>query len=134
VVQWVILALTGSQVPGAGLVSLALAALVLPLNLLLIGIDNTLFLLFPIRMVGAHALDFQTVGRLIVAMLGKTFCLFIAGSIAFGAGAIGYFLAGESWFVGLVASWLVLASFALAMMPLAGWAFRRFDVAGDVPV
>jgi hypothetical protein len=103
-----------------------------PLNLLLVGIDNLLFLVFPMRLGGSNAVDFQSMGRAIVTMLAKFLAVALAAGLAAGIGAAAYYLGG-GWPGAMLASWLMVTVCGLALIPWIALAFDRFDVARDTP-
>jgi hypothetical protein len=102
-------------------------------NFLLLGIDNLLFLLFPVRMVASTPGDLQHMGRSMLDMFVKMLMLAGVCGTAAVIGWIGYLLAGESWFVALGFAWLVLFIFDCAIVPCIAWAYNRFDVSMDTP-
>jgi hypothetical protein len=77
--------------------------------------------------------DFQVFGRQLLFMLVKIVLVSFAGLVAFGGGAIVYFLTGSAMIPAMVFGWVLVAIQAAAMIPLAGWAYRRFDVSLDTP-
>ncbi len=132
--QWIPLVIVAAWIPTTRPVLSAVAALAIPFNILLIGLDNLWFLIFPFRTSGGtNAFDFQTMGRVMLTMLAKMICLGVVGGLAAGLGAGVYYLTGQSWLPAIVMVWLVLAVFAAALLPLVALAFDRFDVARDTP-
>ena len=107
-------------------------AFLLPVNFLFYAIENLLFLWYPSRIV-AGQFDVMAVGRQVLFMLAKVVGLGIGLGLAALIGVGVYFAAGRSFPPALVASWMVMSAFALAIIPLVGQAFSRFDVAGDIP-
>ncbi|MBN2309604.1 MAG: hypothetical protein JXR94_11565 [Candidatus Hydrogenedentes bacterium] len=118
-----------------GMPEVAAAAVVfaIPLNVLLFGTENVLFLLFPIRQAVFSPGDFQMFGRQLLMMLVKMIVAAAGSGIAFAAGAVVYWLAGGSMVAGGAAAWFVLAAVAASSIPLGAWAFRRFDISTDMP-
>jgi hypothetical protein len=108
-------------------------AFALPFNAQIFGLENLLFLLFPTRVLAAQPGDLQALGRQVVLWFVKLFTLALLGGLATLAGLLGYFLTGQSWVAALATSWLVLAAFAVGLVPLIALAFRRFDVSRDTP-
>ncbi len=109
-------------------------ALFVPLfNVLLFGLENLFFLLFPTRSVAAAPGDFQFFGRFMVEMFLKVIILAMCCGLAAALGSLVYFLFGHSWIAALAVAWLVLAAIAGAIVPCIAWAFRRFDVSLDTP-
>jgi hypothetical protein len=119
---------------------LVAAAFLVPFNFLIFGLENLLFLLFPMRIMPATPGDFQLMGRHILLMLAKTIGLLavllavalVSGMITLAARILGLG-AGLTWAAALAAAWLVLVGIALGLVPLQVWAFQSFDVARDVP-
>ncbi len=109
------------------------ALFVLPFNAVLLGIENLLFLVFPVRMVSGTAASFQHFGRGIVEMFLKMLLLLVAAAIAGVAGLAAFLLSAGSWVAALAVAWLVLAGIAALLAPCVAWAFRRFDVSTDTP-
>jgi ABC-2 type transport system permease protein len=112
---------------------LPVLAFAVPINAVMFGLENLLFLLFPTRVLGASPGDIQALGRQVVLAIVKVFALMTLGGLAAAAGLLSYFLAGQSPAAALAAAWLVLAAFAAGLVPLVGLAFRRFDVSHDTP-
>ena len=107
-------------------------AIALPFNTLLFGMENVLFLLFPMRFASAPG-DFQGFGRQMLLMFAKLTILFICAGVCAGVGAGVYFLFGRSLPAAIIAGALLLVAQAAAMLPLLAWAFGRFDPSRDVP-
>ncbi|NUM52590.1 MAG: hypothetical protein HUU46_03000 [Candidatus Hydrogenedentes bacterium] len=105
----------------------------LPTNLMLFGIENTMFLLMPTRTAAFSPGDFQVFGRQLLFMLVKGIFISIAWVIAFFAGAAVSLLLGDNRIVGAAVGWVVLMTFAIATVPCVAWAFRRHDVSLDTP-
>jgi len=111
----------------------AVALFVLPFNAVLLGAENFLFLVFPVRMVSGTAASFQHFGRGIVEMFLKMVLLLVAAAIAGAAGLAAFVLSVGSWIAALAVAWLTLAGIAALLIPCVAWAFRRFDVSTDTP-
>jgi len=107
------------------------AILSLPFNVLLFGVENAMFLLFPTR-AAANPADFQGYGRQILMLFVKGGVILVAALIAGGGGAMTHFLGAPASIAVAVAA-ILLSALALATIPIVAWAFKRFDVAGDVP-
>jgi hypothetical protein len=105
----------------------------LPLNLLLFGLDNLLFLWFPSRMFATQPGDFTALGRNVLILLAKFIVLGCAGGAAAGLGYFTLLMSGGQLVAALAVAWIVLAIFAVAIIPLAALAFRSFDVSRDMP-
>ncbi len=109
-------------------IAIALAAFALPFNLLLYGVENLVFLLFPAKLVPVGRADFEFIGRTMVEFAAKTIIIFSVLAAAVGAGLIGLSVSGRSWMLFGMASWLTLVLIGSAIVPLMGSAFRRFTV------
>ena len=126
----IVLAIAGG---GAGPLLLGGAAFVLPVNFLLFGIDNLLFLWFPTRHVQAGPGDLQALGRQMVVWLAKFLVLLLVLGAASLLGALAYLATGMSMLTGAAVGWLALWGAFVGLLPLLALAFRRFDVARDTP-
>jgi hypothetical protein len=132
-IQWGVLGLVQVVAGRVEPFLLAAAALVLPFNFLLFALENLLFLWFPTRLMPWTPGDFQMIGRSMLLFLGRMLCLGLALGTAVLVGALAYFIAGQSYLAALIAAWLVLAAYAVGMVPLVALAFRQYDVARDTP-
>jgi hypothetical protein len=132
-IQWMLLGALACARPVCGPVALGFALCAVPSNLVFLGLDNIVFLLFPIRTSAGNPMDFQALGSAILAMFGKLACVGLVGLGASAAGFLAFYLTAGSMLAVLAAVWVVLFGTGLALMPLLGWAFRRFDVTRDVP-
>lgn len=108
-------------------------ALTLPLNLVLVAVENLYFLWFPFRLAGANSLDFQALGRQILLMIGKLATLGLAAGIAGAVGAAIYHLTGGSWSATVATAAVALTGIGVGMILLVALAFEQFDVAGARP-
>ncbi len=112
---------------------LAAAAFTVPFNLLLAGIENLLFLMFPLRAAGLIAGDMQMFGRQMVVFFCK-FLLLIAGLAAAAAvGTIGFILGNKSWPAFGAVAWVGLWFVSMGTIPLLARAYTRFDPSVDTP-
>jgi len=112
----------------------ALAALfVIPLNVLLCGIENLTFLIYPVRMAASTPGDFQHFGRQMMMLMFKMLIVGFVGTLAGVGGVLAYYLAGESQTAGIATGWLMLLTCALAILPAVAWAYHRFDVSRPLP-
>ncbi len=125
------------------------AVFVVPLNALVVGTENLLFLLFPFRQAAAVAGDMGMVGRQSVvffcrmlvpltaggtaAVVGGVALLATGGKLVPVRGGVGYALAGGSVpLAGLVATAILVAAVAL-IVGLTGVVYGRFDPSVDTP-
>ncbi|MCC6490422.1 MAG: hypothetical protein IT364_23255, partial [Candidatus Hydrogenedentes bacterium] len=102
-----------------------------PLNLMLFGAENALFLVFPSRVVAFSPGDFQVFGRQLLLILVKMLLLTVALFLAGGLGAVVNLVAGIV--PAVIAAWLLMVGMAVAVIPLAARAFVNFDVSLDTP-
>jgi hypothetical protein len=102
-----------------------------PMNLLVFGIENLIFLIFPMRMSPTTAGDFQFLGKYLLLTMLKmgTVCVCLA---IVAAGAILYMLIPSLAMV-LSFSMLLLLTMDAIVLYLATVAFVRFDVSRDTP-
>jgi hypothetical protein len=114
-------------------IGLAALAFAIPFNLLLAGIENLLFLMFPVRAVGLIAGDMQLFGRQMVVFLCKFLLLVICCGIAAAFGTVGYIFGNRSWIGFAIVAWPALCCVALATIPLIARAFSKFDPSVDTP-
>jgi Putative ABC exporter len=126
--EWVALGAVAVLAPNYPMLLLGAAAMALPLNLMLVAIENLYFLWYPFRMTGFNAFDFQAMGRQMLLMAAKMVTVGVAATIALGAGALLYYLAGQSWLAAIATAWVVVAGLGLALVPILGHAFLQFDV------
>jgi hypothetical protein len=110
---------------------LAGMAFALPFNFLLFAMDNLLFLWFPSRIM-ANPGDFQALGRNVLFLIVKMLALTVAGVVA-GAAGFGVYALTEQDVAGWVVGWVMLAGFAVGVLPLLALAFDSFDVSRDIP-
>lgn len=116
-----------------GYMLLAVVLFAPPVNLLLTGVENCLFLLFPTRLVQTTPGDFSQAGRQFLVMMAKMLALWLGIGIPALAGLAAFWIAGQSWIAAGVTAWLVAAALSLAPLPFVAMAFRNFDVARDTP-
>jgi hypothetical protein len=109
------------------------AAYALPLDAMLMALENLLFLLFPTRTQVSGVGDMQGYGRQIVVLFAKMITMLIAAGIAAGAGGIAYLASGRSPTAFTVTTAFALCAEVVALMPLLAWAYERFDVSVDTP-
>ncbi len=113
---------------------LAIGVLVaVPINLILFGVENILFLMFPTRHAVFNPGDLEMFGRQLLLMIFKTLCVLVCCAIAFGAGAIVYIATGKSVMMSGIVAWCVLAGASATVIPASAWAYERFDVSLDMP-
>ena len=110
-------------------VALALALFALPLILLTYAVENTVFLLFPAKLVPMGRADFEFLGRALVEFIVKIIIITIGLSVAAGVGVFTFMTLRTTWVLPGVASWLTLALIGALATIIMQYAFRRFVVA-----
>ena len=120
-------------VKNAWKVTLPAAAFAVPFNVLYVGIENLLFLMFPLRSAGLIAGDMQLFGRQMVIFPCKFLLLVSALGLTAAVGTIGYILGNKSWPAFGAVAWVALSLVAFAMIPLLARVYSRFDPSQDTP-
>lgn len=113
-------------------VALVLAAFALPLTFLIYAVENTVHLLFPVKLVAMGRADFEFLGRSIVEFIAKTVFVLAAVAASGVAGLVTFRMVGNTWVLPGLASWLTLTSIGLLTMVALQLAFRRFAVAETI--
>ena len=113
-------------------VALVLAAFALPLTLLIYAVENTVHLLFPVKLVAMGRADFEFLGRSIVEFIAKT--IFVSATIGASgaAGLVAFNMMGNTLVLLGLASWLTLTLIGLLTVVAMQFAFRRFAVAETI--
>ena len=102
------------------------------LNLVLLEVENFVFLLYPLRTAPATPGDFQFRAQSMLFFTIKFLILFACAIPLVGLGAAVFFLAGRSVVASAAALWIVLALEGAAGLFCVAWAFKRFDPSRDV--
>jgi hypothetical protein len=110
---------------------LTVAALTVPLDLMLMGVENLLFLLFPSRGAAAPG-ELAALGRQVVLFLLKLLVVLIAAGIAVGLGALAM-AATRVPAVAVSVTFVVLALEGVGLIPLVALAYTNFDPSTDTP-
>jgi Putative ABC exporter len=105
----------------------------LPINTLVIEVENLIFLIFPSRMVNVSPGDLQGFGRQMLVFAFKGVVLLVSVSVAGGIGALVWWAGGHAIVPALICAWIVLAIECAAMIPLLVLAFAKFDPSVDTP-
>jgi hypothetical protein len=105
----------------------------LPLDAMLIAVENLIFLIFPVRAVAVSPGDLQGFGRQMLVFLLKSLTLLAAVGIAGGIGAAAWVLTDHAMPVLVITALLILLLELAAMIPLLVLAFDRFDPSVDTP-
>jgi hypothetical protein len=131
-IQLVLLA--GLLVAGASpAIILVAAAFVVPFDVLMLAMNNVLFLIYPVRIAPSTSADFQLFGRVMLFMLLDFLILIPTLGIPAGAGGIAFFVSGSYWPACAVTSWFVLVAELPLMLILLAWTFQRFDPSTETP-
>lgn len=107
-------------------IAIALTVFTLPFSLLVYALENSIFLLFPVKLVPMGRADFEFLGRTMVEFVVKTLIIFAALALALSAGLITFHASENSWFLFGLASWLTLAIIGSFTVLLLAFAYRRF--------
>jgi hypothetical protein len=118
---------------GSAVLVLVAAAFAVPFDLLMLAASNTLFLIYPVRIVPGSSADFQFFGRTMLFMLLQGLILLPSLGIPAAAGGLAYLLSGFSSPVFAAASWVALVAELPLWLLLLAWAFERFDPSTQTP-
>ncbi|MBI1851032.1 MAG: hypothetical protein HYR85_11880 [Planctomycetes bacterium] len=110
-----------------------ISALLPFVNWIVAGVDNTIFLVMPHRIVPEDGSNMPFMGRTMVVMFLKMLAIFVIGGVSALAGLGMWALCGHSLLAGAIGIGVVLAAAAIAVTELAGRAFAAFDVTRDTP-
>jgi putative ABC exporter len=115
--------------------SLLLAGILLApsFNLLLFGLENLIFLLYPVRIAKVGPGDFQGFGRMMVLFFLKFVVIILVMGSIIGLGVGGYFLFDKSIIVFIAISLTLLTGCGLAIIQCIAWAFDKFDPSIHTP-
>ena len=103
-----------------------------PANLYFFAVENLLFLWYPARIVVGQFNGMLAV-REILLLLAKWLAVSVAALVVGGVGVGVFFALGRQTIPALVVAWLTLLGLAVALLPLLGRAFTRFDLSADTP-
>src|SRR5262249_4454865 len=102
-------------------------------NGLMLGVNNLLFLLYPVRHPAGTTFDFQMFGKLMLFFFLQIVLLLPLLGIPAALGGAAYFLAGDSWAAFFLTTWVMLAAELMPIVLAVAWAFQRFDVSTQTP-
>lgn len=105
--------------------------LLLPVNWLLFGIENLVFLVFPYRQTPTTAGDIQFMGKFLLLSMLKLLLSLLGLAVA-AAGAILYLIVPSLW-LPLIGCLLLLLAIDVAILFLATLAYQRFDISLHTP-
>ncbi len=112
---------------------LTVVAFLIPFDLLLLAMSNTLFLIYPVRFTPGTAADFQMIGRTMLFMLLQVVILVPSLGIPAGFAGVAYWLSGFSLPVFAVTAWVLLAAEVPLWLFLLASMFVRFDPGTETP-
>jgi hypothetical protein len=121
---------------GAGgnpLLMLTAMTFLIPVDLLLLAMSNTVFLIYPVRFAPGTSADFQVVGRMMLFLLLQFLMLLPALGIPLGFAGLAYVLSGFSAPVFAVTAWVLLAAEVPLWLFLLASMFVRFDPGTETP-
>ena len=127
----VLLALIAAK--GEPTVVMTAGAFLVPVDVLMLGVSNFLFLLYPVRMGQSHSADFQLMARLMLFMLLQFLILIPCLGIPAALGAVVFLASNLSRTAFAVTAWLALAAELPFIVLAVSWAFERFDPSVDTP-
>lgn len=107
---------------------IGISPFLMPFNMLLYGLENLFFLLFPAPLVPVGRADFDFIGRTMVGFAVTASILIGSCFLAAGAGQAAVNAKGLPWSAFVVVAWFSLTLIALMTLPLLSWTFNRFDV------
>jgi hypothetical protein len=108
----------------------AAIAFAVPMNLLLVGADSILVLLFPTIRRFAPG-DMLLGARMMLVMMVKFVFLMVAAGVAGAIAFLAYTLAGEHLVAAGIAAWVVLLVEGIGTVAIASLMFARFDPSSD---
>jgi hypothetical protein len=112
--------------------TLLVIAFSLPFNLLVYGLENLVFLLYPFRAHLGGGFDLSSMGRQMLIMFLKLVALGVVAGCAAAVGGAAYFVT-RSGAAFLAGSWLATVAVAIGVVPMVSWAYGRFDPSTDTP-
>jgi Putative ABC exporter len=108
-------------------------AFLIPFDLVMLALSNTLFLIYPIRVVQGTSADFQMIGRVMLLMLLQLLILIPALGIPAGLAALAYVLTGFHLLVFATVAWVLLVAEVPLWLFLLASMFVRFDPGTETP-
>jgi hypothetical protein len=116
----------------SALVVTAMAFLV-PFDMVMLALSNTLFLIYPVRFAPGTSADFQMVGRVMLLMLLQVLILIPAMGVPAGLAGLAYVLSGFQLPVFMAVAWLLLVAEVPLWLFLLASRFVRFDPGTETP-
>jgi hypothetical protein len=121
---------------GAGgnpLLVLSVMTFLIPFDMLLLAMNNTVFLIYPVRFTPGTSADFQVAGRMMLFMLLQGLLLIPALGIPLALAGLAYVLSGFNLPAFVVTAWILLAAEVPLWLFLLASMFVRFDPATETP-
>jgi hypothetical protein len=133
ILAYAIIAALIASAPQRALVPGAIAlAFVPPLTILLIGIENAAFLMFPTAQTMTTPGDMTMIGRSMVVFFVKGMSMALTLGVIGGLAALAFVLT-YSWFITLPVAWALLTAAAAGIVPVVARLFAKFDPSMDRP-
>lgn len=132
-IQIAALALAGAFAPSGWPILASASAFCPPFDVLILALNNLLFLLYPVRLAAGTAFDFQMFGRMMLSFALLFLMLIPALGVPAAIGGVAYLVSGYSTMAFAVTAWLVLAIELVPLVLALAWAFWRFDVSTQIP-
>jgi len=111
----------------------AIVLVAVPLNLVLIALDNLLFLKLPYRVVARDPGRVPFMPRLMLVMFLKMLLMLLLIGLTAVPVVVSVYLTEGNILVAAAVGALFLASLTVPMIHAVAWAFRSFDVSRDIP-
>ena len=108
-------------------------AFLVPFDLVMLALSNTLFLIYPVRLAQGTSADFQMVGRMMLLMLLQFLILIPALGIPAGLAGLAYVLSGFQLPVFTAVAWVLLVAEVPLWLFLLASMFVRFDPGTETP-
>ncbi len=132
-IQIAALTLVGAFAPAGWPILATASAFCVPFDLMILALNNLLFLLYPVRMAAGTSFDFQLFGRMMLSFAMLFLTLIPALGIPAGIGGVAYLVSGYSLTAFSVTTWMVLTVELVPLVLALAWAFWRFDVSTQTP-
>lgn len=133
-IQLVAMGVYGVITGTLGTPTIAVAMLLFPVNMIILGVSSLAFLIYPVRRTqpGAAA-DANTLGRGLMNLVIQGLMMFPLLGVAAGLGAVAYFVRGQSLLAMTATAMAALAAEIVPLTLLVGLAFDRFDPSTETP-
>jgi hypothetical protein len=133
ILQMSLFAAVGLTQHGLSLYLYAAAAFVAPVNLLVFGLENLVFLLYPYRMIVPGSVDVQVFGHQMLVTFLKFIVLIVMAAGAAGIGGIVYLATGGSMLAFAIGSWFGATALAVLLVPAIAAAYSQYEPGTDTP-